>query len=80
MINHTNILIRGQWYGCTNDEGNPLGFDGARRQVVDNYEPCDDIWIGAYRNGKPHLGASSNSGFLCSSGFHSNCDKRKEQA
>ena len=79
MINHTNILISGKWYGCTNDEGNSSGVDGARRQVVDNFEPCDDIWISTYRNGKPHLGAGSNSGFLCSSGFYSNSDKGKEQ-
>ena len=80
MISHTNILIKGQWYGRRNGAGYPLGIDGAWRQALDNSKSGDDLCIGAAGFGRPEMGEGRSHGVFCGSGLYPNGDQGKEKA
>ena len=80
MMHHTNILIKGVWYGCRNDEGYPFGTDGVGRSPLDNFESWDDLYIGAAGFGRPKMGEGRSHGIFCNSGLYPNGDQGKEQA
>lgn len=78
MINHTNILIKGQWYGCRNDAGYPIGDYGTRGSPIDNPQFGYDIRSSAAGAGRPKVGESRSHGVFCGSGFHPNGGQGKE--
>ena len=80
MISHTNILIKGQWYGCRNGSGYPIGADGAWGSPIDNTKFGHDIHSGAVGVGRPEMGKSGCHGIFCDSGLYSNGDQGKEKA
>ena len=78
MISHTNILIKGQWYGCSNDAGYSIGAHGSRGSPIDNPEFGYDIRSSAIGVGRPEVGESRSHGVFCGGGIYPNGGQRKE--
>ena len=77
MITIVNYLDKGRWYGCADDASSALGTHGSRRQVLDNFEPNDDLCTSTAGFGRPKMGKGSGDGIFCGSGIYSNGGKRK---
>ena len=77
MIAIVSYLHKGQWYGCADDASDALGTHGFGRQVLDNFEPNDDLCTSTAGFGRTKMGTSGSDGIFCGSGIYSNGGKRK---
>lgn len=74
---HTTILNKGRWYGCADGASSAFGTHGIGRPTLDNFEPSDDLCIGAAGIGRPKMGKGSGHGVFCGSGIYSNGSQGK---